>query len=992
MEEERHQLIVHDHEEEDEEMEDGALKRREHLSHGKGNLVTDVVASSSSSSLTSNGSEHSNGVCSVVTDPDMSPVLEEEEVVEIGNVGESCNHVNDAKVDNEAVGLGLVTEFAGAATNGEAITGATFSGAVSQNKNSVYFDKQQGMWKCHHCAWTKRFDSPWTVPIWNLKGYPDLLMNIKTMSQHGPCFICETKDDEVNGLNGVQNGDAYRLVHSTNLGEREFDIQVDQSVIQNSLCSEIVNQCKKTVDDKLPHRSELYHLHNSPEISATAVTGFHEETSTKEGPNLKKEIDQQLEEFDVEAVLAKQETHDLFCPNCNSCITKRVILKKRKRNIRHLDTKAKRDKLETIVSSELVDSSAQTEANQCDRANVTSDIVSPEPPADNNHPDRQPEVFRCLSCFSFFIPSGKCFNLFRNFGGASKSESAENPSSIPANNLQNPSNLPGSDGNWFISLITSKKGKKPSDVSLEHSRTGSAEQHHSRSITSNELTSEIGHPEAPVADTSTINNVKPRPDINNGHGGMNSLISSTNDLSSIQSHTKSAGDVMNGALKVGQDFIDSSAKEQLLAGNLMTKGGEKKNTSVDIIKTNNVEVMSSISFPDEKVSKYENVLRVDAATTETLVSAGETAKDAILNPYEGEPEFLVSSTVGSPVFEVSLKDVDKTPEIVKNSFSSLGQGEQSPIQSFASAILPNDVTNNKQNSGLDAIFPTKLDVTLIDKVQKDIDKKIYPSTRKENEGGDVIVVVEGDAVKSSTSETLDNTPVEGVTMTEAHTQVQISEPSRDEVGEPQGWEIVKSIVYGGLIESITSLGIVSSAVSSGATPLNIIALGFANIIGGLFILGHNLIDLKNDNSGGDQMQMNAQDRYQELLGRRANFLLHVVVAVLSFLIFGSIPLIIYGLLINKNYYAEVKLAVVAATSVVCIILLAIGKVYTNRPPKSYVKTVSYYVTLAVAASGISYIGGSLIKDLLEKLNHSESGFAITMPTSDTSMKSTWMSL
>ncbi|TKY73979.1 Membrane protein of ER body protein [Spatholobus suberectus] len=139
--------------------------------------------------------------------------------------------------------------------------------------------------------------------------------------------------------------------------------------------------------------------------------------------------------------------------------------------------------------------------------------------------------------------------------------------------------------------------------------------------------------------------------------------------------------------------------------------------------------------------------------------------------------------------------------------------------------------------------------------------------------------------------------------------------------------------------------------------------------------------------------MNTQeDRYQELLGRRANFLLHAIVAVLSFLIFGSVPLVIYGLLISKNYYAEVKIAAVAATSVVCIILLAIGKVYTTRPPKSYVKTVLHYVSLALATSGISYIAGDLVKDLLDKISGSESGYVLTMPLSGTTrMKTAWMS-
>uniref|UniRef100_A0A368UN87 Membrane protein of ER body-like protein n=1 Tax=Glycine max TaxID=3847 RepID=A0A368UN87_SOYBN len=883
MEQEGHQWIVHPHEEEEEIMEDGALIRKQTVSHNKGNFITDELtfSSSSSSSSSSNGSEHSNGVCSVVTaPPDGYPVQKEEEVAEIGGVGENCNHVNGDIVDYAAVGLAQVAEFAGTETNGEAISGVV----MSQNKNSVYFDEQQGMWKCHHCTWTKRFDSPWTVPNWNLKGYPDL-MTIKTRIQHGPCFVCETKDDEVNGLNGVQNGDASVSVHLTNLGEREFDVQADQLVFQNSLCSEISDQCMKTVDNKLPSTTEISHLHNSSDIQATAITNFPEETSTKEAPILIEEIDEQLEEFDVEAVLAKQETHDLFCPNCRSCITKRVSSKKEK---------------------------------------------------------------------------GKCLDMFR-FDGASKSESARNPPIIPASNLQNPSIPQGSNANWLTSLFTWKKGGKTSDAPLEHSGAGSAEQRNSTLNSNDEPTSlEIGPSKGPLADTSDIKNVKSTSNIKHGHGGMNSLISSTNDLSSIQSGTKGAGDLMNGVQSDVQNSVDFLAEKQLLAGNQIFGKEEKKNASVDIIRTDNAEVMLSA-----------------ATTTETI---------------EREPEFLASTTVGSQVLKESPKDGDKTPEIVKNGYYySLGQGAQSPLQSSGSAVLANGVASNKQNSGIDVILPSKPNIILLDNVKKEIEKGIHHPTGNENKGGDVILDVERGAFESTTSHTADNIPAEDAIITELQTQVQNGEQPRDEVGEPQGWEILKSIVYGGLVESITSLGIVSSAVSSGATPLNIIALGFANIIGGLFILGDNLIDLKKDNSGEDQMQTNAQNRYQESLGRRENFLLHAVVAVLSFLIFGAVPLVIYGLLINKNYHTEVKLATVAATSIVCIILLAIGKVYTSKAPKSYIKTVLYYVTLAISASGVSYIAGNLIKDFLEKLNQPESGFAITMPISDTSMGSAWMS-
>ncbi|KAK1353079.1 hypothetical protein POM88_052917 [Heracleum sosnowskyi] len=74
-----------------------------------------------------------------------------------------------------------------------------------------------------------------------------------------------------------------------------------------------------------------------------------------------------------------------------------------------------------------------------------------------------------------------------------------------------------------------------------------------------------------------------------------------------------------------------------------------------------------------------------------------------------------------------------------------------------------------------------------------------------------------------------------------------NEPARGEIplkltgtGDSKSLEIVKSIVYGGLMEFITSLSIVCSAAASGATTLNLITIGLANLIAGLIIIGHNL--------------------------------------------------------------------------------------------------------------------------------------------------------
>lgn len=259
--------------------------------------------------------------------------------------------------------------------------------------------------------------------------------------------------NEVNGLNRVQNGDATNheeskldqqvensaiqtslrgQVHGfnrvqigdvTNQEETKLDEQVENSAFQNSLRSEVhtlhgVQNCDATNhDDNVPSSSELSSLHNSSDKQATPAVNSNEENGKE--LNSIEEIDHQEKEYDVELVIAKQETHDLYCPNCKSCITKRVILKKRKRNIQILDNKGKRDRLDSVVDNNVVNpDSTLHEANQGNYAKVTSEITSMDPlPAPvtaaaadddgDDHPEKEVEVFRCLSCFSIFIPSGK---------------------------------------------------------------------------------------------------------------------------------------------------------------------------------------------------------------------------------------------------------------------------------------------------------------------------------------------------------------------------------------------------------------------------------------------------------------------------------------------------------------------------------------------------------------------------------------------------------
>ncbi|KAM7527428.1 hypothetical protein LguiB_030838 [Lonicera macranthoides] len=205
------------------------------------------------------------------------------------------------------------------------------------------------------------------------------------------------------------------------------------------------------------------------------------------------------------------------------------------------------------------------------------------------------------------------------------------------------------------------------------------------------------------------------------------------------------------------------------------------------------------------------------------------------------------------------------------------------------------------------------------------------------------------------------------------------------IQDSKSMEIVKSIVYGGLMELIASLSIVSSAAASGATTLNIITIGLANLIGGLVIIFHNLRDLKNDHSQIVSNRTNEQvERYQEVLGRRDHCLLHATVVVLSFLLFGLIPPVTYGFSFRTSDDMDLKLAVVAAASLLFIILLAIGKAYTCKPPRffEYIKTIMYYVVTAIMVSGVSYAVGDLIERLVGNLGWFETSATVTLPFSE----------
>ncbi|CAN6880037.1 unnamed protein product [Brassica oleracea] len=189
-------------------------------------------------------------------------------------------------------------------------------------------------------------------------------------------------------------------------------------------------------------------------------------------------------------------------------------------------------------------------------------------------------------------------------------------------------------------------------------------------------------------------------------------------------------------------------------------------------------------------------------------------------------------------------------------------------------------------------------------------------------------------------------------------------------------EILKSIVYGGLTEAITSLGVISSAAGSGASTLNILVLGLANLFSGLILIINNLHELKKEEpiretTQDSQTNGEEESQYKRLLGRREHFMLHATIAILSFIITGLLPPVVYYFSFRETHNKDYKVASVFGASLICITFLALAKAHVSNPRGNHLKSVLYYATTAVSVSGITYVVGNVVNQLLEKYGWSD---------------------
>ncbi|XP_078161976.1 membrane protein of ER body-like protein isoform X2 [Carex rostrata] len=504
-----------------------------------------------------------------------------------------------------------------------------------------------------------------------------------------------------------------------------------------------------------------------------------------------------IKEFDLEKVLEEQETHDLYCPNCNSCITRRVILKKRKRIAKDVKTDSRPEKLPNLGQIE----TTNEDLDGREQTNI---------------------LFKCLSCFSFFIPTECGFDIFHLFGG--KKESIQIPTTTQT-------------GEEIQSTISTQTKEEIQSIAALETKEKTQ-------ITVNKITSN---------QTSEANNYN----------------------------------WFTGLFQPGVN--------------------QKKVNRQDEVHDDSLKVVKE---RQEEIKKYDENQNI--AAKQTTASVIEEQKTDAISCSE-----VSSLTSASEITEIKEIETSVTKiNIAKMpGLSYIATKQEDPIGVVNTVNVRTEIQEVK---GPVQVTPTVPKETIIDMPKYRPRECFCPGINMNN------------------------------------------------------WDILKPIVYGGLVETITGLCIISSAASTGASTLNIVLLAAANIIGGLILIIHDLSELKHAQDEADDRNHDELGRYWALLGRKGHFGLHATVAVVSYIFFGLLPPLVYGFTFRETDDSEYKLIAVAITSLVCIAILSIGKAHA-RPRRTYFTTMLYYLTIGVSASGLSYVAGMLLKQLIESLGLFDQG-------------------
>ncbi|XP_078440064.1 membrane protein of ER body-like protein isoform X2 [Wolffia australiana] len=238
-----------------------------------------------------------------------------------------------------------------------------------------------------------------------------------------------------------------------------------------------------------------------------------------------------------------------------------------------------------------------------------------------------------------------------------------------------------------------------------------------------------------------------------------------------------------------------------------------------------------------------------------------------------------------------------------------------------------------------------------------------PPPSQENEIMPVPEDVAKDANISSSAgpSAIDPSPfVQGLKLPASNeTWILVGEQSTDKcLRQAPKWNLLKAIVYGSLLESIAGFSVVSATAGAGTQTACVFAIAFGVLAGGLPIMLHNLIELRNGAS---------EERYEQKLGDRSRFWLHAGVALLFFVLVGAVPPVVYLLSFRGSEDGGRKMAGVAGVSFAMVALLAVAKAHVQegRGKWSYLGSVVRYWMMAAGASGLSLVVGAGIRRLLD---------------------------
>ncbi|KAL1547329.1 hypothetical protein AAHA92_23820 [Salvia divinorum] len=789
--------------------------------------------------------------------------------------------------------------------------------------------------------------------------------------------VINNQHEEEDKENGISSSDAL----SSDSSSQEDLIAGVNSTSTYLIREPILKGPAKYIVPSLEFNGASEISNQSEEIEKNSISetirGPSKEIESEE-TELINEDDLEITESEVERVIRKQTTHDLYCPNCKSCITKRVILSKRKRRIMIPDEEVKRPKTETVAVGTVSEDQVHQEGD------VGNDETQTQPIDEDDH-DRCPAIFRCLSCFSIFIPTGDGFQLFRSFGGRSGKENARDGQTpdvkkswfdIFKPNRQKTLVEEGNSSETNVQQVSSAiPSSSPARVSgwplvLQDTAPPARAPARLKGTTADEIrdlklpllvdeldavlpTDQQTEPK-PSREFQTIRDKDvvqlPQPSVSTAEHADGTLISvsiphteqdikativTTSILDSINVDSRSSDSGNSSETKVQQVSlaIPSSSPARAPA--------RLKGTTAEAAAHEDRDLKLPL------LDKLDAVLAADQQTEPKPIREVQTIQDndivQLPQPSVDADATLISVSI--PHNEQDVRATIVTTSILdsRNVDSSIDTGEVYPAE------VPQKVTTT-----------TTVDFRHDMPLRTSIISDIGDAPSAQGVGNDTRITI------------IDTHPVTTITLpTVSQSGTQTSAAEREGLGarEERKVEVIKSIVYGGLAETMTSLSVVASAAGGGASTLNVFTLGAANLIGGLFIIAHNLWDLRCDRPE-EQLSNEVTeqaDRYRQLLGRRQNFALHAFVAIIAYIVFGLVPPVVYGFSFRGSDDKQMKLLMVAAASLVCILVLTVGKAYVQRPPKPYLQTVMTFLIVGISVSGVSYAAGGLVERLLEKL-------------------------